>query len=156
MTERCAWLTRLKGGGAVLHEVARPWSSGGLPSLLALGLIVVLVAGCGPSAASAPPNTGIKGTVTLGPTCPVQQADQPPCVTPMAATLAVTSADDGSVVARVSSGPDGTFSVDLPPGDYLIVPEPGGDPFPVGQPVEVTVEAGAYTEVEVAYDTGIR
>jgi hypothetical protein len=32
----------------------------------------------------------------------------------------------------------------------------GRDPYPTGQPVEVTVEAGAYTQVEVAYDTGIR
>ena len=123
---------------------------------MAVALLVVLMAGCGSSTPSAPAHTGIKGTVTLGPTCPVQQADQPPCVTPLAATLAITSADDGSVVARVSSGPDGTFSVDLPPGDYVIVPEPGGDPYPTGQPVEVTVEAGTYAQVEVAYDTGIR
>jgi len=124
-----------------------------LPMLL---ILVVLVAACGPSAASAPPNTGIRGIVTLGPTCPVERVGEPPCVTPLAATLAVTSAEDGSVVARVSSGPDGAFQVDVPPGDYVIVPEPGGDPFPVGQPVEVTVEAGGYTEIEVAYDTGIR
>ncbi|MET1232482.1 MAG: hypothetical protein ABWY52_06495 [Candidatus Limnocylindrales bacterium] len=124
--------------------------------LVAFGLIAVVLAGCSPSAASAPPNTGIRGIVTLGPTCPVQQVDQPPCVEPFAATLAVTSAEDGSVVARVDSGADGTFTVDVPPGDYVVVPEPGGDPFPLGQPVEVTVAAGAYSEIEVAYDSGIR
>jgi hypothetical protein len=121
-----------------------------------LGLVLVLGAACGSSTESIPPNTGIKGTVSLGPTCPVEQVGQPPCVTPYAATLAITSAEDDSVVARVSSGPDGVFTVDLPPGDYVIVPEPGGDPFPVGQPVEVTVEAGSYAQVEVAYDSGIR
>ena len=118
--------------------------------------VTVCLAACGPSTASAPPNTGIRGIVTLGPTCPVEQVGEPPCVTPYAATLVITSADDDSVVARVSSGPDGAFTLDLPPGDYVIVPEPGGDPFPLGQPVEVTVEAGAYTEIEVAYDSGIR
>jgi hypothetical protein len=124
--------------------------------LLVASLVVVLVIACGPSAASAPPNTGIRGIVTLGPTCPVEQVGQPPCVEPFAATLAVTSAEDGSVVARVDSGADGTFTIDVPPGDYVVVPEPGADPFPFGQPVEVTVAAGAYSEIEVAYDTGIR
>jgi hypothetical protein len=130
----------------------------GIRLTLAAGLLGVLLvaAACGPSTASAPPGTGIRGTVTLGPTCPVEQVGQPPCVTPYAASLVVTSAEDGSVVARVSSGADGTFTVDLPPGDYVIVPEPGGDPLPMGTPVDVTVEAGAYTEVDVAYDSGIR
>ena len=124
--------------------------------LVWLWLVLVVMAACGPTAASVPPNTGIKGMVTLGPTCPVEQVGGPPCIKPLAAALVITSAEDGSVVARVSSGPDGAFQVDVPPGDYVIVPEPGGDPFPVGQPVEVSVEAGAYTEIEVAYDSGIR
>ena len=128
----------------------------GVRLLLLVSLLAVLLAACGSSTTSAPPGTGIKGTVILGPTCPVEQVGQPPCVTPLAATVAITSAEDGSVVARVSSGADGTFSVDVPPGDYVIVPQPVGDPFPVGQPVEVTVQAGAYAQVEVDYDTGIR
>ncbi len=124
--------------------------------LVLLLLVGGLLGACGSSGATAPPNTGIKGVVTVGPTCPVEQVGEPPCVAPLAAKLAVTSADDGSVVARVTSGEDGTFSVDVPPGDYVIVPEPGGDPFPVGQPVEVSVEAGSYAQVEVSYDSGIR
>ena len=131
-------------------------SGRGVRLLLAVGTIASLLVGCGPSSASAPPGTGIRGTVTLGPTCPVEQVGAPPCVTPYAATLVVTSAEDDSVVARVSSGPDGVFSVDVPPGDYVVVPQPGGDPYPTGTPVEVTVEAGTYTEIEVSYDTGIR
>lgn len=124
--------------------------------LFPIAVTALLLAGCGSSSPSAPPATGIRGIVTLGPTCPVEQVGQPPCVEPLAATLAVTSAEDGSVVARVDSGADGTFTVDVPPGDYVVVPEPGADAFPFGQPVEVTVVAGTYTEIEVAYDTGIR
>jgi hypothetical protein len=127
-----------------------------VPPVVVLLVIAVSLAACGPSTVSAPPDTGIRGIVTLGPTCPVEQVGGAPCVTAYAATLVITSAEDGSVVARVSSGPDGVFTVNLPPGDYVIVPEPGGDPFPLGQPVDVNVEAGAYTEIEVAYDTGIR
>ncbi|HVQ22082.1 MAG TPA: hypothetical protein VMT36_02320, partial [Candidatus Saccharimonadia bacterium] len=92
--------------------------------------MATILAACGPSSASVPPGTGIHGTVTLGPTCPVEKVGEPPCVTPYAATLVITSAEDDSVVARVSSGPDGAFSVDVPPGDYVIVPQPGGDPYP--------------------------
>jgi len=140
--------------------MVRPVSSRGgrlllLPNFVVVLLVLVLAA-CGPSGATAPPGTGIRGTITLGPTCPVEQVGQPPCVEPYAATLVVTSAEDGSVVARVDSAADGTFQVDLPPGAYVINPEPGGDPFPFGKPVDVTVVAGAYTQVEVAYDTGIR
>ncbi len=136
--------------------MVRAVSGCGIRLLVVVGLMAILLAACDPSSASAPPGTGIHGTVTLGPTCPVERVGEPPCVTPYAATLVVTSAEDDSVVARVSSGPDGVFSVDVPPGDYVIVPQPGGETFPFGQPVEVTVEAGAYTEIEVSYDTGIR
>ena len=104
-----------------------------------------------------PPGTGIHGTVTLGPTCPVEKVGEPPCVTPYAATLVITSAEDDSVVARVSSGPDGAFSVDVPPGDYVIIPAARQQSVAdSATPVDVTVEAGAYTEIEVSYDTGIR
>jgi hypothetical protein len=118
--------------------------------------VTLLAAACAQPAASAVPDTGIRGVVTLGPTCPVQQPDQAPCTTPYAATLVITKADDGTVVTRVTSASDGTFQVAVPAGDYLIAPQPGGDPFPVGQPVAVHVDAGAFTPVEVAYDTGIR
>ena len=131
-------------------------NAGGIRRLAVVGLVATLLAACGPSSASVPPGTGIHGTVTLGPTCPVEKVGEPPCVTPYAATLVITSAEDDSVVARVSSGPDGAFSVDVPPGDYVINPEPGSNGLPFGQPVDVTVEAGAYTEIEVSYDTGIR
>jgi hypothetical protein len=123
----------------------------------ALGVAAaLLLAACAESGPTPVADTGIKGVVTLAPTCAVEQPGQSPCVTPYVATLAITNADDGKVVARVTSKGDGTFQVTLPPGDYVIAPQPGGDPFPVGQPVAAHVDAGAFTEVGVAYDTGIR
>jgi hypothetical protein len=77
------------------------------------------------------------------------------CTKPYVATLAVTDALDDSTKARVTSGADGSFRVDLPPGDYVVVPG-NGDPFPMAQPVDVTVVAGDYAPVEINYDTGIR
>lgn len=128
-------------------------------SLRVLGLALFLtaaMAACSEAPPSAPPGTGIRGTVTLGPTCPVEQVGGPPCSTTYAATLAITRADDGTVVATVSSGDDGAFEALVPAGEYVIVPQPGGDPFPFGTPEQVTVVDGAFTEVVVSYDTGIR
>lgn len=121
-----------------------------------IAVAALLLAACGEPVPTADANTGIRGLVLRGPTCAVEQPGQSPCVAPYAATLVITAVEDGAVVARVTSGDAGTFEVLVPPGDYVIAPQPGGDPFPVGQPVAVHVDAGAFTEVEVAYDTGIR
>lgn len=105
------------------------------------------------------PPSGIKGTVLLGPTCPVESSpganDPVPCLTPYAATLVVLD-NEGVKVATVTSGADGKFQVNLPPGDYVVTPETGTDSYPIAQPLSVTVSAGIYTEIEVNYDTGIR
>jgi hypothetical protein len=126
-----------------------------LASLLGLGLAV---GACSPAGSTASPtqllDSGIRGTVLLGPTCPVQQEGQSPCVTPYAAVLVVTDSDNREV-ARTTAGADGKFEVRLPPGDYIVLPQPG-DPFPHAPPTDVTVVANHFVEVEINYDTGIR
>jgi hypothetical protein len=128
-----------------------------------LVLLSLLLAACGvpmgalPEATPLPPS-GIVGTVILGPTCPVGSEpgayDPVPCLTPYAAQLVVLDANN-TVAARVSSTDDGSFRVDLPPGDYVITPL-GGDPFPIAQPLNVRVTVGEYVAVQVNYDSGIR
>jgi hypothetical protein len=128
-----------------------------------LVLLSLLLAACGvplgtlPEATPLPPS-GIVGTVILGPTCPVGSEpgayDPVPCLTPYAAQLVVLDANN-SVAARVSSTDEGSFRVDLPPGDYVITPL-GGDPFPIAQPLNVRVTVGEYVAVQVNYDSGIR
>jgi hypothetical protein len=126
-------------------------------SLAALALVVAFALGaCAGPAATAAADTGIKGTVTLGPTCPVEQPGQAPCITPYVATLVIANAQNGKEVARVTSAADGSFRVAVPPGDYVIAPQPGADNYPTGQPVSVHVAAGSFTDVAVLYDTGIR
>lgn len=134
-----------------------------LRPLLVVVLLGGLLAGCVdqfgvPSDATPLPPSGISGTVILGPTCPTGSQpgahDPVPCLTPYAAQLVVLDTNN-SVVARVTSGEDGAFRLDLPPGDYVITPH-SGDPFPVAQPVNVRVTAGEYVEVQINYDTGIR
>ena len=77
------------------------------------------------------------------------------CYVPYVAKLVISDGLDDSTKARLTSGEDGTFRVDLPPGDYVVVPE-NGDPFPIAQPVDVTVVAGQYVPVEINYDSGSR
>ena len=124
---------------------------------------VVMVSACddigipGLESPSAP--SGIQGTVVLGPTCPVESTpganDPVPCVTPYSAQLVVLDGEN-AVAARVTSAADGTFSVDLPPGDYIVAPATGTDSYPIANPVSVTVVNGQYAHIEVNYDTGIR
>jgi hypothetical protein len=124
-------------------------------------LMALLVIGCseiGIPVDSPVAPSGIRGTVLLGPTCPVSATpgdDNPvPCVTAYAASLVVLDSES-AVVARVTSGGDGKFQVNLTPGEYVVTPATGSDTYPIAQPVSVTVPAGTYVDVEINYDTGI-
>jgi hypothetical protein len=131
-------------------------------SLVLALLAGVLLVGCGEigiNLDTPPPPSGIKGTVLLGPTCPVVASPAvgtpDPCLTPYAATLVVLD-NEGVKVATVTSGADGTFKIDLPAGDYVVTPDSGSDTYPIAQPQSVTVATGIYTDIQVNYDTGIR
>jgi hypothetical protein len=104
---------------------------------------------CGTAASS-----GITGIIMLGPTCPVQRIGEV-CERPYAATVVVKSA--GSEITRFTSGDDGRFTVELPPGTYELEPlTEGGAMLPRGAPQTVVVQAGQLTNVTITYDTGIR
>jgi hypothetical protein len=103
--------------------------------------------------AKTPTDSGVRGTVTIGPTSPVQRAGESG-EAPYAADITIKTAD-GSVAARVRSGVSGTFTVDLIPGSYTLVPQ-NGSPLPIAQPVDVVVRPHAFTDVTIAYDSGIR
>lgn len=128
---------------------------------VALAMLLV-VAGCdeiGIPAGSGGQPSGIEGLVKLGPTCAVETTpganDPVPCVTPYSAQLVVLDGES-SVVARVTSAADGTFRVDVAPGEYVVAPVTGADSYPIANPVSVTVAAGQYARIEINYDTGIR
>jgi len=100
-------------------------------------------------------DSGIRGIVLLGPVCPSDSTVSSPCLTPYAANLVITDSD-GNVVTSVASGPDGTFQVLLPPGDYVIQPDNGPDGNPSSIPQPVTVGPDEFEQVEIDYDTGLR
>jgi hypothetical protein len=130
--------------------------------LLGLALAAGLMVGCSeigiPVETPAAPS-GIEGMVLLGPTCPTGESpgahDPVPCVTPYVANLIILDSES-AVVKRVTSAGDGSFRVDLEPGEYVVTPATGPDTYPIAQPVSVTVLPGIYADVEINYDTGIR
>ena len=105
-----------------------------------------------------PDATGVRGMVTAGPTCPVErEPPDPGCAErPVAGAVLVFTDPGGLEVARVTSAADGTFTVELPPGAYHVSAEPVDGLMGTPGPIDVQVEAGQQTELQVSYDTGIR
>ena len=104
----------------------------------------------GPDAAQ-----GIDGLVLLGPLCPVV-TDEDPCPDRPYATKIDVRDGGGATVTTVHSGDDGRFRVGLAPGRYRLVPASSASPLPRAGSMDVDVPAGAWVEVTVDFDTGIR
>ena len=131
-----------------------------LRGALAAWVMVAFFAGCGSAAPASPtptatPSSGIRALVLLSPTCPVQQVGQPPCETPYAAEFRVTRRGESAVLATIRSGNDGKFELPLAPGDYVVTPT-AAEVLPAAAPVDVTVEPGRFTEIQIDFDSGIR
>ena len=111
-----------------------------------------------PPASTATPaptgESGIEGTVTIGPTCPVQRIDSPCPDRPYEATISVLDSA-GRKVAEARSGADGRFRLLLPAGTYTLRPESSGA-FPHAREQSVVVENGRITPVQIVFDSGIR
>jgi hypothetical protein len=116
----------------------------------------LLLGACAPDAG---PTRTLQGVATAGPTCPVQtEPPDPSCEDrPVAGAVIVVSGESGSEVARVTTAGDGTFSVELAAGSYVLVPQPVEGLMGTAAPVEVLVPAAGNLEsVVITYDTGIR
>ncbi len=126
----------------------------GLIVVLALGLAVYYFVGV-PS-----PDkelmTGVRGTVSIGPTCPVQRIPPDPnCADrPYKADFSITN-KYGYAVGRVSSDADGNFEASLPPGEYTIAPVSTGF-LPRAFAQNFTVPPIGFVEIKIQFDSGIR
>lgn len=106
-----------------------------------------------------PAATGVRGTVSAGPTCPVvTDPPDPACADrPVGGAVLVIADQAGIEVARVESNVDGTFGVDLAAGAYRLTAQPVEGLMGTPAPIDFDVEAGQATlELQVSYDTGIR
>ena len=126
-----------------------------IPALL---LLIALLGACAGAADPADRgDSGITGVVLLGPQCPVVQEGTPCPDLPTEAQVQVTTADGSDVVALARTDARGRFRIAVDPGTYLAQPIPiDREGIVFGKPVNVTVAAGQYVEVNLSLDTGIR
>jgi hypothetical protein len=104
-------------------------------------------------------NSGIKGNVLLGPTCPVVK--DPPeegCEDkPFETTLVVTTRDGARVIKEFSSDENGKFSVSVASGEYSIKSAAAANVLPYcASNGTVIVSSDYYIETTVYCDSGIR
>lgn len=134
------------------HLTARPARVAVAAGLLAALVALLMLAGC----TGAPADSGIEGTVTMGPVQPVVTSgipDSRPYVTSL-----VIAPKDGLHLRRpdkVTSAENGRFRVNLQPGTYIIS-SASSQSQPTLAPIEVVVQPGRFEQVEVVFDSGIR
>lgn len=123
------------------------------PGRSSLLVAAFLAVGCGDESGLGPNHgQGVDGLALRGPVCPVAGPECPD--EPYPAQVRIFTLGG---IPRVSTqaGADGRFTVGLAPGRYRIVGV-SGDPFPVGEEVEVEVVPGEWITVTLHFDTGIR
>jgi hypothetical protein len=100
---------------------------------------------------------GIEGSVTEGPTCPVEKnPPDPNCADKPYAEATVTVKNVSGDEYTGKTGVDGKFRVVVPVGSYTVTVAPINI-FPrCEENDEVAVEAGKFTNLEIFCDTGIR
>lgn len=120
------------------------------PSLVALALT-----SCGGDGAGAGGVTsGIRGQALSGPQCPVEVQGSPCPDLPYEGTVIVTGTESGEEFT-VETDSEGRFELSLEPGTYEVSIVSETSP-PFAKPQTVTVEPGAFAEIVVSVDTGIR
>ena len=125
-----------------------------------VAIAVLFLAGCGDQGpGTTRDQSGVAGRVQLGPQCPVETEGEP-CEDEPAAGSRVTVAKQlpgdsyagGKVVARTTTDADGSYRVAVAPGNYVVTADAGMS----CELMDVRVEAGAYSKVDIPCDTGIR
>jgi hypothetical protein len=121
-----------------------------------ISILLLFLVGCAGRGPSSSDDSGIRGTVLLGPTCPVETLESP-CPDRPLADVEIRVLRGSDVVATVRSDGEGRFAVALDPGRYEVqaVVEEGG-PGMSAKPVDVVVTSGVFNDVNVPVDSGIR
>lgn len=130
--------------------------------VIVLGMIGFLVTACARVAristgeTGSIGNSGIRGTLTIGPLCPVQSLSSPCPNKPTEGFVTVMDAKGSKVLSTTRTSAAGAFSVPLDPGTYRVYAREIGDNPRESKPQDVTVRAGAFTTIDLVIDTGIR
>ena len=120
-------------------------------------VLTLMLVACAPAATSSPISR-VSGVAVAGPMCPVvTDPPQSGCnARPVGGARLVVRDEAGNQVATVTTGQDGGFSVELPPGSYLLQPQPVEGLMGTAPEMTFIVVAGEPADLTVSYDTGIR
>ena len=104
-----------------------------------------------------PYSSSVRGTVLLGPTCPVERIPPDPACAekPYATAVVVYRTGSKSPFVIGNSDATGAFEFSLPPGSYTLSAK-GGTMLPRCNETNVAVVPEEYTSVTISCDTGIR
>lgn len=103
----------------------------------------------------------LEGTISIGPLCPVETVPPSPGCLPTAETykaypVSLWTSDGSRKITVISPALDGSFRIDLNPGQYIIRLDrdygAGGSNLPLG----IVIRSQEPTVVEIKIDTGIR
>ena len=97
--------------------------------------------------------SGVAGTVTASPTCPVERIDDPCPPHPVSAPIDLQDAQ-AKTVASTTSAADGTYALSAPPGEYTLIVVT--NVFPRCPPTPVTIVSDHVTTADISCDSGIR
>ena len=116
-------------------------------------LVALALTSCGGDGAG-DGTSGIRGQALSGPQCPVEVQGSPCPDLPYEGTVIVTDSES-SEEFTVETDSEGRFELSLEPGTYEVSIVSETSP-PFAKPQTVTVEPGAFAEIAVSVDTGIR
>jgi hypothetical protein len=101
------------------------------------------------------PGSGVRGTVTFGPLCPVERVGSPCPDRPWRGNVKAQFTN-GTLVRQVPTDAAGAFILPLDPGTYDILPAIQEDSMPNVKMQRVTVTEGSFATVTMQVDSGMR
>lgn len=127
---------------------------------LLLALFCLSISNCGFKSTGGSADMSVEGTlhgmVTVSPVCPVETPDDMCRPRPLANRQVQIKGSDGKLII-MTTDQQGTFSVQLPAGRYLIEVQSVSYPMRQRAPLTaVSVVAGQTSEINIPIDTGIR
>jgi hypothetical protein len=127
-----------------------------LPLAVIVGLLILAACAKNGGAGSDGDLGTIRGSVLLGPTCPVESIASPCPEQPLSGIEVRALDDQGDVAASALSGDDGTFVIDVQAGTYTLMASIEDDPARSAKPTNVHVVSGETVHADVLVDSGIR
>ncbi len=122
---------------------------------LAMLLASAHIAAAQPTTPIAPGNGVLEGVITRGPIAPLSRPGVPN-EAPVAEAQVQVADPSGKVVATAQSASDGSYSVALPPGSYVVSIASPKIRFGRHPSESVTITAGRRAHLDLQIDTGIR